>query len=240
MVYTFFTRALLVLVGMIVVGFASYYLLAELFDTKQPNLVAKESFAEISVVEGVVKNIHLTPTTTPARIEVETPEGIVTNIVIQPSANCITQNIFDVTQLTAGDIVEVRGVTSKRGDVLPCEDSAHYFNVTQKTEPVHDEMVVEDVPPSDLGEVSNAMVFSGTLETFGSACFHDGECYVVLDGRKVTLLVGRSTQPVGEVLGVDLGVMQEYIGKRFEVYALSLGDDSYTLYGNTAFYIRPL
>jgi hypothetical protein len=236
MLYTFFKRALFVSSGMVVVGCVSYYLLAGLFQTKSPNPVVQDSLEEISLVEGVVKNIHTTPTTTtPARVEIETPQGIIKNVVIQNSSQCAAIDIFDVRQLTAGDSVEVRGSVSKRGDVLPCSDLAHYFKVTKKTEANTESTEMAVVPPAD-----NSMVFSGTLESFDSSCFHDGECFAVIDGRKVTVLVGRSEEPVGGVHEVNLGVMQEYIGKRFEVYAQALGNDSYTLYGNTSFYIRPL
>ncbi len=236
MVQTFVIRAILVLMGMIVVGFSSYFLLAELFSTKQDLPVATESLAEISYITGSVKNIYITPTTTiPARIEIETGEGLIHSVVIQPTDDCKTKDIFDVTQLTAGDSVEVRGSTSKRGDILPCDDPTHYLKVVKKR---------EVAPVQELSEVEygvpNAIVFSGTLQSFESACIHDGECYVVIDGRKVTILVGRSAESVGQLREVSLATLQEYIGKRFEVYALSLGDDSFTLYGNDTFYLRPL
>jgi hypothetical protein len=241
MVYIFFTRALVVLTGMVVVGFASYYLLAELFNSKQPNLVSKDSFVGISVVEGIVKNIYTTPTTTtPARIEVQGDDGLVKTVVIQPWANCRAANIFDVSQVTAGDRVVAKGALSKRGDIFPCDDIEHYFTLVQDSNQAPLFPGSQEVMPQSDNEASDAIVFSGTLDSFHSGCINGGECYVLIDGRKVTLSVGQSTQPVGTLLDVNLTVLQEYIGQRFEVYALSLGNDTYTLYGNTAFYMRPL
>jgi hypothetical protein len=84
--------------------------------------------------------------------------------------------------------------------------------------------------------------FSGTLEKVDTGCFADGECYVVVDGKHITVLMGWSQAVVGSVQGVEsLGDLEQYAGKiPVEVYAQDKGDGTYTLYGSEGFYIRAL
>jgi hypothetical protein len=86
-----------------------------------------------------------------------------------------------------------------------------------------------------------ADTFTGTLTKVDTACFADGECYVEVDGKKVTAILGFSQAEVGSVLGVDgFGDLEQYIGKPVEVYAQDNSDGTYTLYGSTGFYIKVL
>ncbi len=81
--------------------------------------------------------------------------------------------------------------------------------------------------------------FSGKLERVDTGCFSDAECFVVVDGKHVTTMVGWSQAVVGGVLGVEgIGDLQKYIGKEVEVYAQDRGDGTYTLYGNAGFYVK--
>lgn len=86
-----------------------------------------------------------------------------------------------------------------------------------------------------------ADTFTGTLGKVDTGCFADGECYVEVDGKHVTALMGWSQNEVGSVIGVDgFGDLEKYIGKKVEVYAQDNSDGTYTLYGSEGFYIKVL
>jgi hypothetical protein len=98
------------------------------------------------------------------------------------------------------------------------------------------------LPPEDteapVGKIK-ADMFTGTLETVDTGCFADGECFVEVDGKHVTALMGWSRDTVGAILGVDgFGDLENYIGKEVEVYAQEKDDGTYTLYGSDGFYIK--
>jgi len=81
--------------------------------------------------------------------------------------------------------------------------------------------------------------FSGKLEEVNTGCFADAECYVVVDGKHVTAIMGWSQETVGSVQGVEgFGDLENHIGKEVEVYAQDTGDGKYTLYGSEGFYIK--
>ncbi len=97
-----------------------------------------------------------------------------------------------------------------------------------------------DTKPTVGGKLK-ADVFTGVLEKVDTGCFADGECYVEVDGRHVTALRGWSQDTVGSVQGVSgFGDLEQYIGKRVEVYAQVNEDMTYTLYGSEGFYIKVL
>jgi len=117
--------------------------------------------------------------------------------------------------------------------------------------------IVADVQPTsttpETGRVANpsgatkpitegklkADTFTGTLQKVNTGCFSDGECYIVVDGKHVTAIMGWSQQTVGKVLGVaGFGDLENYIGKPVEVYAQVTPDNKYTLYGSEGFYIK--
>ena len=84
-----------------------------------------------------------------------------------------------------------------------------------------------------------ADTFTGTLTKVDIGCFSDGECFVEVDGKHVTALMGFSRDTVGKVVGVDgFGDLEQYIGKKVEVYAQVNPDGTYTLYGSEGFYIK--
>ncbi|MBP6859197.1 MAG: hypothetical protein KBC69_01055 [Candidatus Magasanikbacteria bacterium] len=81
--------------------------------------------------------------------------------------------------------------------------------------------------------------FSGKLQKVDTGCFADGECYVEVDGKHVTAIMGWSQAVVGSVQGVEgFGDLESHIGQDVEVYAQDKGDGTYTLYGNAGFYIK--
>ena len=86
-----------------------------------------------------------------------------------------------------------------------------------------------------------ADTFTGTLEEVNTGCFADGECFVVVDGKHVTVLMGFSQETVGSVTGVNgIGGLEAFIGQEVEVYAQDNSDGTYTLYGSEGFYVKPL
>ncbi len=86
-----------------------------------------------------------------------------------------------------------------------------------------------------------ADTFTGMLTKVDTGCFADGECFVVVDGKKVTALIGFSTDIVGKVMGVEsFGDLEQHIGKQVEVYAQVMADGTYTLYGSEGFYIKAI
>lgn len=86
--------------------------------------------------------------------------------------------------------------------------------------------------------------FTGTLESVDTGCYVDAECFVVVDGKHVTVLTGMRLmeQEVGSVLGTDDGIggLETAIGQEVEVYAKDNSDGTYTLYGSEGFYVKLL
>ncbi len=81
--------------------------------------------------------------------------------------------------------------------------------------------------------------FTAKLEEVNTGCFADGECYVVVGGKHITTLMGWSRETVGSLQGVEsIGDLESQIGKEVEVYAQDKGDGTYTLYGNSGFYVK--
>jgi hypothetical protein len=86
-----------------------------------------------------------------------------------------------------------------------------------------------------------ADTFVGKLEEVNTGCFADGECYVVVDGKHVTTIMGWSQETVGTIQGVEgFGDLENHIGEDVEVYAQDTGDGKYTLYGSEGFYVKLL
>ena len=90
-----------------------------------------------------------------------------------------------------------------------------------------------------VSEKLKADTFTGTLEEVNTGCFSDGECYIMVDGKHVTVLRGRSQDTVGNIVGApSIGDLENYIGSEVEVYAQVNPDNTYTLYGSEGFYVK--
>ncbi len=101
-------------------------------------------------------------------------------------------------------------------------------------------VMIRDVIQRQEDELETGF-FTGKLEAVNTGCFADGECSVVVDGKKVTVLMGWSRDTVGSVQGVEgFGDLERYIGSEVEVYAQLNLVDSYTLYGSDKFYMKLL
>lgn len=79
--------------------------------------------------------------------------------------------------------------------------------------------------------------FTGTVESVNTGCFSDRECFVVVDGKPVTAILGWNRGSVGSIMGVD-GFGDLQVGQTVEVFARELEDGKYTLYGNEDYYIQ--
>ena len=80
--------------------------------------------------------------------------------------------------------------------------------------------------------------FSGKLESINTGCFSDGECFAMVGGKHVSAIWGWVSETVGEVKGVEsFGDLEKHVGQSIDVYANKLADGSYTLYGNTEYFI---
>ncbi len=102
-----------------------------------------------------------------------------------------------------------------------------------------DEIHAGDNPQSQVK--LKADTFTGTLEQVDTGCFADGECFAVVDGKHITLIMGWSQETAGSIIGVDgIGGLEASIGQKVEVYAQDNSDGTYTLYGSEGFYIKTL
>ncbi len=92
-------------------------------------------------------------------------------------------------------------------------------------------------PSTPVSPVTQS-TFTGTLTEVNTGCFADGECYAVIGGKHVTLTIGRKQEPLGTIVGVpSIGDLESHVGEKATVYAKALPDGTYTLYGNTAYYV---
>lgn len=94
------------------------------------------------------------------------------------------------------------------------------------------------LPPEEVEVHVGEEKFTGTLEEVNVGCFVDGECYVVVDGKHVTVLMGWTDTVVGKVVGVEgFGDLEYFIGDEVSVYAGKKNDGTYTLYQKAEYYV---
>jgi hypothetical protein len=102
-----------------------------------------------------------------------------------------------------------------------------------------DRIARPETPTTPAGGKIKAANFTGTLQSVNTGCFSDGECFVTIDGKHVTVLMGWSHETVGSIIGApSIGDLEAYVGKRVEVYAKDNMDGTYTLYGSEGFYVK--
>lgn len=92
---------------------------------------------------------------------------------------------------------------------------------------------------------SDPITFRGILTEVDTGCFADGECFAVVDGNRVTAIMGWSQETVGSTIiegnaDAGFGDLYLYLDQEVEVFAQPTGDASYTLYGSEGFYIKTL
>jgi hypothetical protein len=126
-------------------------------------------------------------------------------------------------------------------------------NQTSENSPgnLTEEGIGNRIDPRNSGEVNNPInidisklkvaTFAGKLEEVNTGCFADGECYVVVGGKKVTVLMGWSREIVGTIIGAgSIGDLEYFLDEQVEVYAQELSSGDFTLYDNDSFYIKVL
>lgn len=81
--------------------------------------------------------------------------------------------------------------------------------------------------------------FTGILKEVNTGCFADGECYIMVNDKHVTVIMGWSQEIVGSIIGADgFGDLTSFIGKPIEVFAAQKASGDYTLYGSADYYIK--
>ena len=118
-----------------------------------------------------------------------------------------------------------------------------YFNSTKKqplpdivTPPVAtttSELPTTEPSERPTGDKFKADTFTGILQSVDTGCFADGECYIMVDDKHVTVIMGWSQDTVGTIIGVpSFADLEGFIGKPVEVYARENTDGTYSLYGS--------
>jgi hypothetical protein len=114
---------------------------------------------------------------------------------------------------------------------------------TTGAQPEDAEVVGTPITPSPKPPVTPpqgiAPSITGKLTEVNTGCFSDGECYAVVGGKKVILLIGWYQGKVGKILGADsIGDLESYIGTEATVFAGQDDNGDYTLLGNESFYLQ--
>ena len=157
----------------------------------------------------------------------------------------IKQYKINKTLLALGVIFIVGGVylLSARSAMAPIA-TVRSADSTSTVE--HDNSRVENatstpIPAKPVGKLK-AVNFMGTLQEVNTGCYSDGECYVVVDGKHVTVTIGRDRDVVGMILDGDtessIGELEKHTGETVEVYAQDKGDGTFSLYGSDGFFVR--
>lgn len=246
-------NVLLVLTSMMVASLAAYYVLTTLgFSVKRLSGLPLPPVNSV-VVTGTIEAIETVASSTVFTILTEAGTSTVqVNLSLENGEPCpADENIADITAFAVGDVLAARG--TRTGDVLiPCANGSDYLKV------IKDLSLTETIATSSGNIYSNgvarratattsasvvmtATTFTGVLEKVDTGCFADGECYVVVDGKHVTVLRGWTNETVGTVEGVEgFGDLERHLGKNIEIRAAVLPDGTYTLYGDALFYIKLL
>ncbi len=120
---------------------------------------------------------------------------------------------------------------------------AYYWYASTQQAPIAPEVSApqeESEVNEDADVATSTATFTGTLEEVHEGCYYDAECYIVVDGKHVTVIRGWSREIVGSVRGVEsFGDLNAHIGKELTVYAARNGND-YTLYGSGDYYVEVL
>jgi hypothetical protein len=243
---------LLVLTGMMVASLAAYFLLTTLgFSVRR---LEGETLPPASsvVVTGKVTSIQAEASTTMVTLKTDT--GTSTVLLATNGAQCPSaSNIADVHVISIGDTLAVRG-SQVNAQVSPCKNASDYVKVI-KDAPLADTIATTSsniysngvgrrATPATTTPTTSAVVstkFTGILQSVDTGCFADGECFVIVAGKRVTVLRGWSKETVGSVVGVPgFGDLESHIGGQVEVRAAMSSDGTYTLYGDPNYYVKVL
>lgn len=103
-------------------------------------------------------------------------------------------------------------------------------------------VVYSNLPNSTINKGTK---LTGIISTTNNQCIADGVCSIKVDDKWIVAEIGglrpQNSKPevVGRLIGISFaGDTQKYVGKKVEVYAKSLGNNTFTIYGSKAFYIK--
>ena len=245
------TYVLIILTGMMVASLAAYVLLTTFgFSAKRLSGEQLPS-ASAAMVTGVVTAITHEASSTIFTLKTDT--GTTTVLVKGNSTDCpAVQNIVDVSAVAEGDTLSARGSKSSEG-IVPCRNSNDYVKVIKNTaldttiattsKNIYSNGVERRAaaPATSTAQAVVSTKFTGTLQSIDTGCFADGECFAMVDGKHITVLRGWSRDTVGSVLGVpSFGDLASHVGANVEVRAAIQDDGTYTLYGDSTYYIKLL
>lgn len=160
---------------------------------------------------------------------------LVTGVVIISTALALlvyrtAEAPYDIDSKT--DETSLATTTEQSNDVATSSLQAGDVTSTVVSNPKPAKPVV--LPNSSVNEEK----FTGKISEVNVGCFADGECYAVVGGKHVTLTVGRKQEVLGSIVGADsIGDLEQYIGETATVYAAVNKDGTYTLYGDSAYYL---
>lgn len=90
--------------------------------------------------------------------------------------------------------------------------------------------------------IKNEEKFMGTINNIDYQCHVDGVCNIKIDKKNVIVGKGESLiqEPVGQLLKINLdqNKKSDYLGKKAEVFAKKISENSYTIYGKTEYYVK--
>lgn len=99
-----------------------------------------------------------------------------------------------------------------------------------------------DVPEGTVAPApSKPATFSGKLESVNTGCVGGGrgECFVMVDGKRVVVVPNAPADLTGVIVGVPTFMdLAGKIGSTVEVYAMEKSTGTYSLYGSNQFYIK--
>lgn len=109
----------------------------------------------------------------------------------------------------------------------------HYYDSSVKDKPIE---VVSVQPVVDTPDIKiESVQFQGLVSGITKDCESGGDCYMVVDGKRV-VIAGADDQPWGQLRnGLNL---QTYAGQMVEVYAALLPDNTYSIHGSIDYYVE--
>lgn len=172
-------------------------------------------------------------------------QAVFTTLKEQTSNMNIDRNLFFGSR--GNEVTKLQNILISYG-YMQGQSTGYFGNLTWKAVKKYQKDHMKIFPTGYVGLMTRASLlklsqnegeyFEGTIQSYSTACFADGECSVTIDGKKVVTTIGWSQETVGTVRGIpDFGSLETKIGSHAKVYAKKT-TDGYTLYGNTNYYIE--
>lgn len=117
-----------------------------------------------------------------------------------------------------------------------------YLIVSPKTNKVVNNAKQET---SEVVTKTDVVRFKGVVTNVHNGCWSDGICSIEVDGKWwVPIIMGGLRPPdskpeiQGEVVGIVFNEDNESLGKKVEVYAKKIDENSLTIFGSKEYYVR--